>query len=151
VELGADLIGIFMPGAALAMRAGMFVAEKVGWLEKLERLAESPQEGMVPPGGGVEQSHIFEQYTNVMRALAEEQPLLLVLDDLQWADSASIGLLFHLGRRIGDSRILIVGTYRPGWPSSSATLGISASIWTWLGRPRAGGSWTSCWTANRTG
>ncbi len=113
VECGADLIGIFVPGAALAMRAGLFVAGKAGWLEKLERLAGRPRESTAPGGGGLEQSHILGQYTNVMRALAEKQPLLLVLDDLQWADSASITLLFHLGRRIGDSRILIVGTYRP--------------------------------------
>jgi len=45
--------------------------------------------------------------------LAAQQPLLLVLDDLQWADAASINLLFRLGRRIRDSRILVVGAYRP--------------------------------------
>jgi predicted ATPase len=113
VECGADLIGVFVPGAALALRAGMFVAGKTGWLERLERLAGPPQGGTVPRGRDIEQSHIFEQYANVLAALARKQPLLLLLDDLQWADSASMGLLFHLGRRIGDSQILIVGTYRP--------------------------------------
>jgi len=49
----------------------------------------------------------------VLTALAAQQPLLLVLDDLQWADAASINLLFRLGRRIGESRILVVGAYRP--------------------------------------
>ena len=38
--------------------------------------------------------------------LANRQPLLLLLDDLQWADSASISLLFHLGRRLAGSRII---------------------------------------------
>lgn len=40
--------------------------------------------------------------------------MLLVLDDLQWADTASIGLLFHLGRRLAQagSRILIAAAYR---------------------------------------
>ncbi len=113
VECGADLIGVFVPGAALAMRAGMFVAGKAGWLEKLERRSRPPLGSAVPGGGGLEQSHILEQYVDVLQALAEKQPLLLLLDDLQWADSASLGLLFRLGRRIGDRRILIVGTYRP--------------------------------------
>jgi predicted ATPase len=36
-----------------------------------------------------------------------------VLDDLQWADSGSINLLFHLVRQLKDSRLLLVGTYRP--------------------------------------
>jgi adenylate cyclase len=39
--------------------------------------------------------------------------LLLVLDDLQWADTASISLLFHLGRRIEGGRVMMVGAYRP--------------------------------------
>jgi tetratricopeptide (TPR) repeat protein len=39
--------------------------------------------------------------------------LLLILDDLQWADIASLGLLFHLGRRLAGTRILIASVYRP--------------------------------------
>jgi predicted ATPase len=63
----------------------------------------------------VEQSHLFQQVTDVLRTVAEEQPLLLILDDLQWADAASIGLLFHLGRRLADadSRVMIACAYRP--------------------------------------
>jgi tetratricopeptide (TPR) repeat protein len=113
VEIGPDLVGIFVPGAGLAMRVGGFVADKVGWLEKLERLTKRKREGVAPGESGIHQSHIFEQYTNVLKALAEKQPLMLVLDDLQWADGSSIDLLFRLGRRIGESHILIVGTYRP--------------------------------------
>jgi predicted ATPase len=62
---------------------------------------------------GLEQSAIFQQVSNVLRNLAEAHPLLLVLDDLQWADSASVGLLFHLSRRLDGNRILIAGAYRP--------------------------------------
>ncbi|NIP16737.1 MAG: AAA family ATPase, partial [Xanthomonadales bacterium] len=64
-------------------------------------------------GPGLEQSRIFEQYTKVLNALAAKRPLMLVVDDLQWADVSSVSLLFHLGRRMGQSRILIIGTYRP--------------------------------------
>jgi tetratricopeptide (TPR) repeat protein len=49
----------------------------------------------------------------VLLALAQEKPLLLVLDDLQWVDAGSASLLFHLGRRIAGSRILVAGVYRP--------------------------------------
>ncbi|MFQ5858707.1 MAG: AAA family ATPase, partial [Anaerolineae bacterium] len=109
VDLGPDLIDIFVPGAGLATRAGTFLAGKVGWLNKLEKL--SAREAAGP--GEVEQSHIFEQYTDVLKAMAAQRPLVLVLDDLQWADVASINLLFRLGRRIGEGHILIVGAYRP--------------------------------------
>jgi adenylate cyclase len=113
VEVGPDLIGIFVPGAGLAVQVGAFAAEKVGWLEKLERLIQRPRGAEAPTSAGLDQDHIFEQYTNVLRTLASKQPLLLVLDDLHWTDAASVGLLFRLGRRIEDSRVLIVGTYRP--------------------------------------
>jgi len=113
VELGPDLIDIFVPGAELVAKVGAFAAEQVGWLEKLEQLTGRRLEGVTPGSAGIEQSHIFEQYTNVLRTLAAQRPLMLVLDDLQWADAASIELLFRLGRRIRESRILIVGTYRP--------------------------------------
>ena len=55
----------------------------------------------------------LEQYTLVLQALARQVPLLLVLDDLQWADLGSISLLFHLGRRLEGSPILVLGAYRP--------------------------------------
>jgi hypothetical protein len=66
-------------------------------------------------GGPVspKQTDLFEQYTRVIQELASIQPLVLVLDDLQWADNGSIGLLFHMGRRLRRGRILIVGIYRP--------------------------------------
>jgi ABC-type oligopeptide transport system substrate-binding subunit len=109
VEIGPDLIGVFVPGAGLAARAGTFLAGKVGWLEKLEKLVERK----APAPGELEQNRIFEQYTGVLRAMAAKQPLVIVLDDLQWADAASLNLLFHLGRELRESRILLIGAYRP--------------------------------------
>jgi predicted ATPase len=111
LEFGPDLIDVLVPGVGLIAKAGAFVADQVGWLEKLEKLMQRKAAHAGSPG--LEQSRIFEQYTDVLRALAAKQPLMLVLDDLQWADTSSISLLFHLSRRIGDSRILLVGAYRP--------------------------------------
>ena len=42
---------------------------------------------------------IFEQFTNVLAALADRAPLLLILDDMQWADRGTTSLLFHLAPR----------------------------------------------------
>jgi tetratricopeptide (TPR) repeat protein len=63
----------------------------------------------------LEQSFLFEQCARVLGAVAEQHPLALVLDDVQWADHASIGLLFHLGRRLAQPghSVLIVCAYRP--------------------------------------
>ncbi|HPR34958.1 MAG TPA: tetratricopeptide repeat protein [Anaerolineaceae bacterium] len=110
VDVGPDLIGVFVPGVGLVTKLGAFVAEKVGWLDKLEKLVNKPK--AKPGESGIQESHIFEQYANVLCRIAEKHPLLIILDDLHWGDAASINLLFHLGRRIGQHRILILGTYR---------------------------------------
>ena len=39
-------------------------------------------------------------------------PIVLLLDDLHWADAPSLRLLQHLSRRLADSRLLVIGTYR---------------------------------------
>jgi adenylate cyclase len=109
VEVAPGLIGLFVPGANIVGELGKALAEKAGWMDKLGELAREPK----PGGPGLDQNQVFEQYTNMLNALAEKQPLLLILDDLHWADDGSTGLLFRLGRRIAGSRILIVGTYRP--------------------------------------
>jgi adenylate cyclase len=111
MEFGPDLINLLVPGSAMMVKAGKFVVEQVGWPDKLKKFAENKVSH--PSGAGLEQSHIFEQYTKVLQATAAKRALVLVLDDLQWADSASTSLLFHLGRRIGEDRILILGAYRP--------------------------------------
>jgi DNA-binding SARP family transcriptional activator len=45
--------------------------------------------------------------------LADQAPLLLVLDDLHWADEGTLGLLTQLPARLRGRRVLIVGTFRP--------------------------------------
>ena len=60
----------------------------------------------------VTQQRLFAEVTRVLQALVQHRPLLLVLDDLQWADLGSLNLLFHLSRALTDVPILITGIYR---------------------------------------
>src|SRR5262249_38199517 len=53
------------------------------------------------------------QYSAALSAIARERPLLLILEDLHWVDSASSDLLVHLSREASHNRKLILGTYRP--------------------------------------
>jgi DNA-binding SARP family transcriptional activator len=64
-------------------------------------------------GRSLSAAALCDQVTRVLRAVARQCVLLLVLDDLQWADSGTLNLLTHLGRRLAGSRILLVGIYRP--------------------------------------
>lgn len=56
---------------------------------------------------------LFEAVVGLVRALARRQPLVVVLDDLQWADVASLQLLSFVGARLRDAPLAVVGTYRP--------------------------------------
>ncbi len=111
VNAGPELIDVFVPGPALLKRASVAAPGDAGWLAALRTLVARNEARAEK--ANLEQGNLFEQYTHVMQSLARQKPLLLVLDDLQWADAGSIGLLFHLGRHLNHSRILIVGIYRP--------------------------------------
>jgi predicted ATPase/predicted Ser/Thr protein kinase len=111
LESGIDLVNVFAPGAALVSRASTFSSGRTAWLTRLRRLVE--QKAALPADLTRQQSHLFEQYTRVLQSLSKESPLLLVLEDLQWADAGSASLLFHVGRQIKGSRILVIGSFRP--------------------------------------
>lgn len=59
-----------------------------------------------------ERFRVFEAVTDFLVTAAEPNGLLVVLDDLQWADQASLQLLTQLVTGGGASRLMVVGTYR---------------------------------------
>jgi tetratricopeptide (TPR) repeat protein len=64
---------------------------------------------------------LFDSVTTFLKNASANQALMLVLDDLHWADAPSLLLLEFVARQIEDSRLLVVGAYRdvdvfPGHP-----------------------------------
>lgn len=55
---------------------------------------------------------LFESVLALLRIAAEERALLLVLEDLHWADTSTRELLDYVSRRLRTSRILVVATCR---------------------------------------
>jgi class 3 adenylate cyclase len=74
------------------------------------RLPDLPESR--PAEAEQERYRLFESVVSFMTNAAHANPLLLVLDDLHWADRPTLLLLQHLVRKLATSRILIVGTYR---------------------------------------
>jgi hypothetical protein len=108
VEHGANLLDLLIPGAAFARRLASSGSEGERWAQQISGLVASTQ-----AEGTLEQRQIFDQVGQVLQILASRQPLLLIVDDLQWADAASVSLLFHLARQLATHNILIIGAYRP--------------------------------------
>jgi len=98
----AELLGANMgPGAADICEIIPEVREKLPDLELPSRL--EPEQARF---------RLFDSVATFLRNLAQSQSLVLVLDDLQWADQPSLLLLEFLARQMLDSRIMLVGTYR---------------------------------------
>lgn len=111
LDEGEDLIDTFVSGRELYERGSNHFPGGTGWLAQLERF--NANQLTLTHTRSLQQSDIFKQYTAVLRTLARDHPLVLLIDDLQWADQGSISLLFHLGRQLKGCRILIIGAYRP--------------------------------------
>lgn len=54
----------------------------------------------------------FDSFTSFLKNVAGTQPLVLMLDDLHWADASSLLLLQFLVRELDDAPLFIIGTYR---------------------------------------
>jgi len=54
----------------------------------------------------------FESFITLLTNAAVTSPLVLILDDLQWADTPSLLLLQFLAREVAAMRVVVVGTYR---------------------------------------
>ncbi|MEW6271156.1 MAG: AAA family ATPase [Thermodesulfobacteriota bacterium] len=80
----------------------------------LPALREDLHELRAAPPGDPEQARFraFDGVVLFLRRIAQEQPLLLVLDDLHWADPASLGLLTFLVQEVSDARIVVLCTSR---------------------------------------
>ena len=60
-------------------------------------------------------SDVYKIFENEFKRLSENKTLVVYIDDLQWADSSSLNLIYALGKAIKSNlfRILIIGSYRP--------------------------------------
>src|SRR5262249_7250170 len=68
-----------------------------------------PAEGSVPDVGAF---YVFDAVTSLLIATSRSRPLVVVLDDLQWADSASLRLLGFLQRQLTLEAIVVLAAYR---------------------------------------
>jgi tetratricopeptide (TPR) repeat protein len=55
---------------------------------------------------------LFDALTAFLKSAARGQPLVLVLDDLHWADDGSLSVLEFVARELADARLFLIGTYR---------------------------------------
>jgi DNA-binding CsgD family transcriptional regulator/tetratricopeptide (TPR) repeat protein len=73
----------------------------------------------VDAGMVASQLRVFEETLALLTERAAAVPVLLVLEDLHWADASTLDLVVFLAHNLGDRRILLLATYRADEPAST--------------------------------
>ncbi len=83
---------------------------RAGGVRGWERLPGLP----APPQLEPEQARfrLFDSITTFLKNASKDTPLMVVLDDMHWADKPSLLLLQFLAKELRGSRLLVLGTYR---------------------------------------
>ncbi|WP_163506237.1 helix-turn-helix transcriptional regulator [Fodinicola acaciae] len=74
-----------------------------GWLPDLD-----------PAAGGFGRTRLLEELLTLIGRVSETRPVVLVIEDLHWADASSRELFVYLARNLTDRAVLLVGTIRTG-------------------------------------
>ncbi|MFD0899835.1 BTAD domain-containing putative transcriptional regulator [Actinomadura sediminis] len=119
-ELLRDLTAAAPPDAALAARLAPLLDDAAAGLDHaLARPYPGPAAGSGPApagrGGADVATGRFRLHLAVgdyLAGIAARAPLLLVLEDLHWADDETLALLVRLAERLRDRRVLIAATFR---------------------------------------
>ncbi|MEX2314530.1 MAG: TIR domain-containing protein, partial [Thermomicrobiales bacterium] len=110
-EAGALALSGSCLDVSTARPYGPWVGLFRAWPDSLPRLPVELHEGS-ELGAIRSQAGLFDLVEDTLLQAAETRPLLLLLEDFHWADVASLDLLRHLARTVGNARLLLVVTYR---------------------------------------
>ena len=120
-----DLVGAEVPYLPVAeavrpLTAREDVRELLGSAPELRWLLPGTALGEEPtrPRGGAARSQLglLEELLALLDTVADAEPVVLVLEDLHWADNSTLDLLAFLAHNLGERRILLLGTYRADEP-----------------------------------
>jgi len=76
-----------------------------------------PQPPELPPAQ--RRRYLFQSVAEMLARASRTRPQVRILEDLQWADESSLGLLVHLANRVAQLPVVIIGTYRDGYSDNN--------------------------------
>src|SRR5262249_18089681 len=84
------------------------------WLVQMPALlGAADREALQRRGLGATRDRMLRELAEAVDILTAERPLVLVLEDLHWSDTATLAWLACVARRQEPARLLVIGTYRP--------------------------------------
>jgi DNA-binding SARP family transcriptional activator/DNA-binding GntR family transcriptional regulator len=117
---GIDLVGAGLPylpfvEAFRPLCKSSMLDEVRGELLELPRLHPDLADGtpLAPHGDGAQsRMRLFAEVLAVLDHLSRNAPVVLVLEDLHWADGSTLELVAYLAHAVQERRVLVVATYR---------------------------------------
>jgi tetratricopeptide (TPR) repeat protein len=103
------------------LRMGDYAAELAQIAPALRRVfPDIPESLELPPTQ--KRRYLFQSLSESLGRAARMRPQMYILEDLHWADEATLGLLIHLANRIVQLPVVIIGTYRGGYSNDNPAL-----------------------------
>ena len=87
----------------------ILAAQAPTWLVQFPALVKSEQREIQ----GATRERMLRECGEALEKITSEKPLVLVFEDLQWADPSTIDLISALARRRRTAKLMLIGTYRP--------------------------------------
>jgi predicted ATPase len=121
----------FLGGGVGGELAGL--VPELGGGERPEPETLLPGAAPAEPTGGAGRLRLFQQLLGLLEQLGRSSPVVLVVEDLQWADRSTMEFLAFLLRNLDDQRLVLIGTYR------SDELGPTHWLGGWIAEQRRSG------------
>ena len=110
-----DAIGALLSGPSRERLASIMLNSAPTWCSQLPVAFSSTgaMERIQQETIGATKERMMREMGDALDKFASISPVVLLLEDLHWADPSSIDLLRHLSQRISNQQLLIAGTFRP--------------------------------------
>ncbi len=105
LEIAPDAIGVFFP---IVGPVANLIIKSIKTVNKTNKDSAASLSVKDPHSRAV----IFEQFCRLLFRSSQDSPLILVLEDLHWADESTIEFLSHCARSWKSHNLMIIGTYR---------------------------------------
>jgi DNA-binding winged helix-turn-helix (wHTH) protein len=82
------------------------------WLTQLSGVLDAAELAALAATGSATPERMLREIADAVLTISEERGLVLLFEDLQWADPSTLNLISYLARRSDPARVLLLGTYR---------------------------------------
>ena len=109
-----EALGQLCRGPAAGLVVKVLAEQAPTWLVQFPGLMKYEQREQLHHAiVGATRERMLREVADALETITAQNPLLLVFEDIHWADHSTVDLISALGRRRQPSKLMLIGTYRP--------------------------------------